>query len=383
MSISAFPQFVIKTTKYCNLRCDYCYEFPYLADRARMSLPAIRTLLENIRRDVEDLRIERAEFIWHGGEPFLIPVEFYEQVGAVQQEVFGTGVPYANCAQTNLTVLTNRHIEFLKGDFFAQIGVSFDVYGDQRVDTKGRLRTEVILANLKKLIAHGINVAAIAVMARNTLPFIREIYRFYDDLDIKVRMLAYYRTAGSEQAERHGVTYDELVGAYKDLFEEWLASERATPVKPVADFVQYAILYVTQDRDHHFDRSADDRVFVIDVNGDVYNDVESYAPDFRYGNLFQSPLSEIVASEARRRSNTLSDERTRRFCHPCPYFGHCPGGFVANATLEQRKLLETRGCPVRDVLDHIIGVFERTDIRDFILTAHRAQPEEAPALSVA
>ena len=42
MAINASPQFVLKISKYCNLRCDYCYEFPHLGDKARMAASSER-----------------------------------------------------------------------------------------------------------------------------------------------------------------------------------------------------------------------------------------------------------------------------------------------------------------------------------------------------
>jgi uncharacterized protein len=381
-SISPAPQFVIKVSKYCNLRCDYCYEFPHLANKDRMSLANIRSMFTNIANSVENLETEQAEFIWHGGEPFLIPIEFYEQVDTIQKQIFG-GFLYTNIVQTNLTVLTDRHIEFLKGGFFADVGVSFDVYGDQRIDADGNLRTETVLTNLQKLIDNKIHFGAIAVLARNTLPHVTEIYRFFDDLGVSHRLLEFYRTAGEGQAERHAIDFDELVGAYKDLFREWLASESASPVQPIEYYIRYVASYVAAQTGNRYDRSANERVFMIDVNGDLYNAVESYQPEFRYGNLFRSPLWEIVASEQRRLSIALSHERMQRYCDHCPYFGHCPGKFVADATPEQRKLLEARGCPVRAILDHIVDVFEANDINDFIVKTHSLTAvQEHPAISV-
>jgi uncharacterized protein len=350
-----------------------------------MSLSNVRALLENIKRSIDELAVRHIDFIWHGGEPLLIPLDFYEQVAQIEKEVFGSEFSYINVVQTNLTVLTGRHIEFLKSGFFEDIGVSFDVYGGQRVDTKGQLRTDVILANLQKLIDHQISFGAIAVLARYTLPKIKEIYRFFDGLHVTHRMNAYYRSADNEQAAQHGLNYDELVSAYKAVFHEWLASESATTVEPIDDYVHFAISYLTQSRGYRFDRSAEERVFIVDVNGDVYNVLETYEPEFCYGNLFRAPLAEIVASEARRRSNTLSNERMQCFCQQCPYLGACPGAFVANATDVERKLLDAHGCPVRPVIDHIVDVFERSDLKEFILEAYNAgsTAEDRPALSLA
>jgi uncharacterized protein len=387
MAIGSYPQFVFKISKYCNLRCDYCYEFPHLGDPARMSLDQIRAAFQNINVSIGQLAVDHADFIWHGGEPFLIPLEFYEQVNCAQNEVFGTELKYRNSVQTNLTVLTDRHINFLKTGFFNDIGVSFDVYGEQRVDKKGRSSSDTVRANMRKLVEQQVRFGVIAVLARDTRSHIKQIYRALDDSEIEHRILPYYRSTGSEQAQRHGLNFEELVSAYKEVFHEWLASERATPVHPIKDYVRFAIRHITGVDDDRYDRSTAERVFIIDVNGDVFNVVESYEPEFCYGNLFCTPLQEISESEGRSRSIALSDERMQRFCHHCPYFGSCPGAFVANATSVERKILEANGCPVRALLEHIVDVFNRTNLRDYILKGFKAggdaSAEEHPALSVA
>src|SRR4026209_2116211 len=191
MAINASPQFVLKISKYCNLRCDYCYEFPHLGDKARMNLNQIQAAFQNIKSSINELAIERVNFIWHGGEPFLVPVEVYEQINLIQKDIFGTEFEYMNSLQTNLTVLTNRHIKFLEGGFFGDIGVSFDVYGDQRVDTKGKSSADLVRANMRKLIDHQIAFGAIAVLARDTLSSIKQTYRFFDALKVEHRILAY------------------------------------------------------------------------------------------------------------------------------------------------------------------------------------------------
>ena len=387
MAISPSPQFVFKISKFCNLRCGYCYEFPHLGDKSRMSLDQVRAAFQNIKNSIDELQIERADFIWHGGEPLLIPLDYYEQLDLLQKEIFGSEFKFKNSVQTNLTVLTERHIAFLEGGFFDNIGVSFDVHGEQRVDTKGRSRTGIVRGNMQKLLDRRIKFAAIAVLARDTLPDIGQTYQFFDRLGIGHRVLAYYKTVGSEQAQRHGLEFDEHVAAHRILFDEWLASESATPVHPITDYVSYAVHYIAGFHNDRYDRSKRERVFLVDVNGDVFNVLESYEREFCYGNLFSMPFQQIAESEARARSLALTEQRIQRFCHSCEYFGSCPGAFVANATDVERKMLEESGCPVRPVLDHILDVFKRADLYDFILESQQANGgdlvEDNPVLSVA
>src|SRR5437867_2189268 len=79
-----------KGTKYCNLRLHYCYEFPDLGDKSRMRLEPHRLLFENIKRSIAELAVEDINFIWHGGEPLLVPLEFYEQLALIEKDVFGS-----------------------------------------------------------------------------------------------------------------------------------------------------------------------------------------------------------------------------------------------------------------------------------------------------
>src|SRR4026208_2120843 len=128
-------QYVIKISKFCNLRCTYCYEYAELGRKERMSLDKIAAFFHHALDYALEEKLEYLDFIWHGGEPFLIPIAMYDAIGNMQREILGDKVAYQNVAQTNLTILTDKHLELLKSQrFFRGIGVSFDVYGDQRVD---------------------------------------------------------------------------------------------------------------------------------------------------------------------------------------------------------------------------------------------------------
>jgi uncharacterized protein len=73
-------EWVVKASKFCNLRCKYCYEWNELAQRERMSLSLWAKILDAIRE--LNQRTERATglvptdiIVWHGGEPTALPTE--------------------------------------------------------------------------------------------------------------------------------------------------------------------------------------------------------------------------------------------------------------------------------------------------------------------
>jgi uncharacterized protein len=335
-----------------------------------MPLAAIRHLFETIAAHAREHMLLLADFIWHGGEPLLVPVEYYEQMRAMQEEILSDHVQYSNAVQTNLTILTERHLSLLgERRIFEGVGVSFDVFGDQRVDTQGKLRTDKILSNMQKLLDAGIPFGAIAVLARNTLPHVEAIYRYYDSLGVECRFLPFYMNAYDWQSKQHALSFEEMTGALKILVDAWLTSETATPVEPVSEYIDFAISYMTDARKQYYDRLQTELVYIVNIDGGVWGAGEAYQPDDCYGNVFEQDLAFLLSSPARRRVAAEAAVRMAKYCATCPYFGHCPGYFVANATAEQQRLLAQSGCPVREILDHVVDRLEKASLKSALIAA--------------
>ena len=101
---------VLKTSKFCNMRCSYCYEWNELSDRARMSAELLRRIFLAIRTN-HDRRCAAAppdvrtvsRIVLHGGEPLILPLAYLQQLFATAEEVLGDR-------------LTKRHVDFLRPD---------------------------------------------------------------------------------------------------------------------------------------------------------------------------------------------------------------------------------------------------------------------------
>jgi len=365
-------EFVIKITKYCNLRCSYCYEFLDLGKKTRISLDAFERMFRNIAENARLAKLDTIEFVWHGGEPFLIPLDYYRAIHALQREIFADKLTISNMAQTNLTILTDRHIEFLKSKtFFSSIGVSFDVYGDQRVDIRGRPSHQAVLANMQTLIDNEIEFGVIVVLARNTLPHVRHIVRFFDELAIGMRFLPFYLNANEQntaeqQISNHALTYRELIDAFKQIFDGWLASKNAMPIEPIDSYINFAISHLSGLSDWTYLKSEIESVFVVNVDGSVWGAGESYVSGKSYGNLFKDGFADILNSSGRRMAVDEAQSRIAHFCGGCPYHGACPGHYVGDASPQQQHMLVEWGCPVRELISYMIEKFEKTGLAHVI-----------------
>ena len=348
-----------------------------------MSLDDIRRFFENIKPWALQQKFEKLRFSWHGGEPLLLPLNYYDSIRAYQQQVFGTSVRLWNAVQTNLTVLTDRHIEYLKsGWLFDSIGISFDVFGDQRCDINGKLRTETILRNMQRLIDNEVSFGAISVLSRNTLGHERDIYRFYDTLGIHSRLLPFYLISNAGQVDAHGLTNDEITEALKALFAAWLSSKRATPVQPIEDYLKFAIAILMDTPRRYYNRRQDESVFIVNTNGGIWNEGEGYDPAYCYGNVFEETFESILASPNREKAIVASEVRQAKYCGNCPHFGHCDGSYVADAAATEQEALAHSGCRVRDFLDHMVNVLSRSKLFDELVASNSTRSIE-PALEIA
>ncbi|MGB5086206.1 MAG: radical SAM protein [Methylocystis silviterrae] len=357
METASHLEIVVKISKHCNLRCAYCYEFAELGDRARMSLAQIERLFETLRSYI-DARgdLESVRFAWQGGEPLLVKPAVWREIDVLARRLFaGTPAPVSHIVQTNLTALSADWLDFLKERrFFDDIGVSFDVYGDQRVDVTGRLVNERVLTNLERLAEAQIPFAAIAVATRQTLPHLENIRAFFDELGIEARILPFNHSADAGQRADCALTPDEIVDAFCALFDGWMTSPSATPVQPLAEYLAYALDHL--EGAPPSEGTADqESVFVVNTDGRVWGAAELYAPGRDYGNIFETAFSELLRGKNRLAARKAARERVMAYCRPCPYFGACPGYAVAFSFPDEIAALETHGCPVRKIIAHIVA----------------------------
>jgi uncharacterized protein len=354
-------EYVVKLSKYCNLRCSYCYEFEDLHKKERMDLGQIQKMFFNILAHTVEYNVKFIEFIWHGGEPFLFKPGFFREIGHLQVAIFGTKVTVTNTVQTNLTVLNRDMLSFLaERSFFDGIGVSFDPYGSQRVDARGRLRVETVIKNMQTLIDQKIPFGVITVITRDTLQSVSDTFDFFDTLNIGHRFLPYYRSANPKQAQIHSLTYDQVLLSYMQIVDAWFVSANAPQSYPIEEYMTYARRSVAGAVPEYFDYEQEEFTFIVDVDGGTWGVMGAYEPEAKYGGLFDQDFTEILAANCRQ---VLTDEirgRTATHCGSCQYFGACPGKYVAQATIAERELIDTRGCIVKDVIAHILLRCEQT-----------------------
>lgn len=316
---------VCYTSKLCNLRCRYCYELPLLSDRARMSFEQIERLFNNIELGYHGSDEPVAiNFHWHGGEPLLIPPQFYWRIFEIQRLAFARSVhKVTNRIQSNFTVMDDDRVALLRE--FDSVGVSLDLFSGLRVNKGGVCQESRALKNLERVRAAGIAVGGVTVLSQPNLPHISDIYRFYRDrrMCFRVRPLEKGLYPGGQDFE---IGPRDVLQAYCTLADMWLTDDSPVSITPLDRFLFLAI---------HANQHPDNRValynpgnwasmVLVDTDGSVY----TYGERFQHslGNLFTTPLDQVLAGPLYQDSTEATRVRMATTCRQCPYYGRaCPG----------------------------------------------------------
>lgn len=332
-----YLQWVVKVSKQCNLRCKYCYEYPFLGDPARMSYDQLAQMFVHIA-DQFGSSGRRMDFVWHGGEPLLQGKEFYRTVANLEDEILGAkGVAFSNSVQTNLTIVNDDTLELFR-DFFTNVGVSIDLFGDQRVNVAGRPVQDRVLRNMQVLRDLDIRFGCITVLSQVTAPHVDAIYRFFEDIDASFRLLPIYRTGFVGQQDTLALSAAEINTAFETVVDHWFASEASISVQPIQTYIAQVVRFLDGGRGsrRYYSKRTAEVVYIVDTDGGLYSNGDAYDPNLCHGNVFTQSFEEMLASAAYDRAVASAEARVSATCLGCRYHGSCSGYIMAESTPEQR-----------------------------------------------
>jgi uncharacterized protein len=230
-----------------------------------------------------------------------------------------------NLVQTNLTVLDDERIRLLR-EGFSSVGVSLDLFGDLRVNLAGRDSTSKTLANMDVLRKEKIPFGCITVLSRRNIDQIEKIVRFYEQAGLGFRLLPLFDAAYNGQLDSFNITTMEILEAYKKVVDLWLASERGFNAVPISGHIDAVIHHLAGGPKRYYNKALWNSALLVNTNGDCYAAGDPYAnPDWTLGNLFESPLGEVLSGARWEKSVASADKRLALNCTKCRFFGSCPG----------------------------------------------------------
>ena len=340
----------------CNLRCQYCY---YLAKGSGHAAgPSLMTdeVLENYIRQVIDIhgRYAEIEFAWHGGEPTMCGIPFFERAMALQQQ-YGEGRQILNTLQTNGTLLTDEWCQFFRNHQF-RIGISIDgpehLHNIYRKDARGEGTFSRTMHGLDLLLKHGVDFNTLTTVNAANASHAAEVYQFLRSFSNYMQFLPVVESMPLNDSQKNvalppGIyshqprnlapfsVQPEAYGKFLcTIFDEW---SRRDVGRKYVQVIEAAIGNLThRPAGLCVHESVCGHCGVIEKNGDLYRCDRYVFPEYRIGNILQGSLHDMM--QTNRKFGEYKLDSLPSACLHCDVAHLCFGGCPKDRLVERITL---------------------------------------------
>jgi len=335
----------------CNLNCEYCFYLEKQAlfaadEKYRMS---DKVLSAFITQYIASQPTPVVEFVWQGGEPTLLGIDFFRRAVDLQKP-FLKRKAITNSLQINGTLLTAEWCQFLKKNNF-MVGISLDgpkeIHDRYRRDRKGKGTFDQVMRGLKLLQEHKVEYNVLACVARETAKHPLEVYRFLrgegvefiqftpvverhsDSSSKEIGLRLAGPAALDKKDQQGGVTpWSVIPEEYGDfliaIYEEWVRHDVGTVF--VMNFEWVLNAWIGNPSPVCVHARTCGRSVVIEHNGDVFACDHCVFPQYKLGNIMSATLPNMVAKSLRSGFGLAKETALPRWCSDCEVLAACQGG---------------------------------------------------------
>ena len=364
---------IVKTTRRCTLRCIYCHDWRSSRNQV-MSFPVMARMIASALAEHEHVR-----FIWHGGEPTLLPIFFYEKALLLQAHLRRPEQKIGNSFQTNATKLTPAWARFFQANNI-QVGISIDgpasLHNSHRSYRSGKGSYQDVMRGLSLLKEYEVQFSGLVVVDERTLKFgARRLLDFLVGKDIRSFGLLPAKPKNEPGAKRGTKTSHYIEPArvnvfLTDLYDAWLArGDKNVKIREL-EALKARIKGVSA-RSCTLSGECWGRYYTIEPDGIVTAcDVFSGDPRYTLGNIMNDTFTQIANSAAmlQLKKEHRDTAEAMRGCSEFPVCkGWCP--HERYVSIRHNKLHRNNCCGLRDLITHI---------RNRMADESRMSPEQEP-----
>lgn len=308
--------FYLKTTETCNLDCKHCFTNGINGAKIYWDYKKIIEWLHVFRNQVGPDHTAHCEF--HGGEPFLVPVEQMQEVWKNCKDLW----PNTTWGVTSNLVfkLTQDHIDFIKGPLDGYLGTSWD----PKIRFANEKQESLWLKNVKTLHSEGVPIKLFISVTQDTID-IEPIYLLSWIKSLGFKQVSFERLTGNGSANKHPEIFPSNIDQDRWFLKmhqqseqygarSWFENEFLESV-----YSKFEKNYTTSNT---FCRDCEEKIFTINADGKISGCPNS-APEFNFGSIYDS-VSSTMNSPIR--INNIACERSRDpRCYTCEVFEFCGG----------------------------------------------------------
>ena len=328
----------------CNLNCTYCYylEKKNLYQDVKNFRMSEELLEAYIKQYIESQHVPVVSFVWQGGEPTLMGIDFYKKALKFQHQ-YANGKRIENSFQTNGTLLDDDYCLFFRDNDFL-VGVSVDgpeeLHDLHRKNNSGKGSFKEVMRGIELCHKHKVEFNTLSVVNREIAYHPLKVYHFLKSIGsgfiqfipIVERIIEDPRPDTINLvAPVHGravVTEwsvePEMYGKFLcAIFDEWVRNDVGKYFVQIMD-VTLANWAGERPGLCVFTETCGDAM-VMEHNGDIYTCDHFVYPEYYIGNLLKTSLKEMASSEKQKQFGKDKRDKLPRYCFECEYRFACNG----------------------------------------------------------
>ncbi len=347
------------TGPICNLDCEYCFflskEMLYPGDRFRMADELLETYISQL---FEAQRGPEVDVAWQGGEPTMMGLDFFKRSVDLVEKHRKPNQRVSYTIQTNGVLIDERWSAFFKDHDFL-VGLSVDgpeaLHDAYRVDKRGKGSFGRVMAGYEQLRVADVDVNVLCTVHAANQDHPLDVYRFFRD-EMGVRFIQFipiveratetllplanlgWSTSRKESRplyvqSGHHVT-NRSVGAEAygrfliEIFDEWVKRDVGEVFVQMFD-VALASWHGEPGALCIFSETCG-LALALEHNGDLYSCDHYVEPDYLLGNISETPMIDLIASDKQRAFGNAKRDTLPQYCQDCEVRFACHGGCPRN-----------------------------------------------------
>ncbi len=320
---------LIEPTSSCNLNCNYCYKG--LKSKLNMTMNTLETVMQKVI-SYNEKRESPSSFVWHGGEPTMVGVDFYERAFTFIENL-NCRYKVSHTLQTNGTLLTDDLL-----DLFARHGVSIGVSLDGPPDYHNRMRPlcnggdshDKVIRGIERAKSKGISIGILMSITNDNGIYIKEVFDY-------ARLNGFTFGLNPVTADLHSphsevaVTPENYLSACIEAYDLWLY-QNDSPIQVNPGFgVTRLLLSNTRLSDCFMSENCQKYFISIGPEGDIYPCNRFYGlENYKFGNILADDFEMIMNGQKRLSLLNRSASNIAK-CRDCSIYHYCNGGCMHHA----------------------------------------------------
>ena len=366
----------------CNLDCAYCYYLDksalYGGREPRMSMDT----LEGVTRAyIEANDVPEVQFVWHGGEPLVLGIDFYRRALELQEK-YAAGKKINNTIQTNGVLLDAAWADFFRHHHFL-VGISIDgpreIHDKYRKEKGGSPSFDKVMRGIEYLRTAGVEFNTMSTVNKASEGKGLEVFRFLKSIGSRyMQFMPVVEHVKGESARIVDPSEDgaEIApwsvsalgfgGFLCDIFDEWVRNDVSRVFVGQFDAALASWCGVQPGICVFAETCGGNSV--IEHNGDLYPCDHFVYQKYKLGNIAEKSIRTMMSSDEQVRFGIDKLNRLPSKCRKCQWqftcHGECPkhrfnrterGETGLNALCEGYRMFFSHAAPYMDYMKRMLS----------------------------